>query len=41
MYVEERNFCGEEEEALDLGIVVLIFKHHNFLGESFGSKEKV
>ena len=29
MYVEEKNFCGEEEE-LDLGIFVLIFKHHNF-----------
>ena len=31
MYVEEKNFCGEEEEELDLGIFVLIFKHHNFL----------
>ena len=29
MYVEEENFCGEEEE-LDLGFFVLIFKHHNF-----------
>ena len=28
-HVEEMNFCGEDEE-LDLGIFVLIFKHHNF-----------
>ena len=30
MYVEEKNFCGEEEE-LDLGSFVLVFKDHNFL----------
>ena len=31
MYLEEKNFCGEEEGELDLRIFVLIFKHHIFL----------
>ena len=40
MYVEEKNFCGEEEEELDLGIPLFLFSSITIFRRVFRKQRK-